>query len=416
MEDKNMSELTKYELYNLARKYDIKERTKMSEEELIQALKKVIINEEQTEIEDEKFDLGEQIKPTGSSEGLTSETGKSQGETEVEQQIERKKSIYFDGDPLPDGYGDNKIVLMPKNAQWLYAYWEIDENKVGEIRKNETGNLNPAIRIYDVTLKDFDGNNANNYRDIEIPDMGINDWFIGDLNPKATYVADIGYKKEDGSFITVARSNSSATSSESISDNVDTKWMIIEEYFKKILARSSAGRIKDGKWVGGKGASGAILGSSEEMVSVLLKRLIKDKKLKKGKMLSQLERELGSLGISSLGASSLGASGGSLSVGSFSIQNDKGEVEKSQGELGKGNVEKNRDFYLKVGTELILYGETEPDADVTVMGEKIELNPDGTFSFRYALPNGHYELPVIAISNDGEEARKITPIVDRNEE
>ena len=56
--------------------------------------------------------------------------------------------------------------------------------------------------------------------------------------------------------------------------------------------------------------------------------------------------------------------------------------------------------------ELILYGATEPDAAVTVGGRTIKLRPDGTFSYRFALPDGHYELPAVATSADGTDARR----------
>jgi hypothetical protein len=54
---------------------------------------------------------------------------------------------------------------------------------------------------------------------------------------------------------------------------------------------------------------------------------------------------------------------------------------------------------------LIIYGATEPDATVTIGDRQIKLRPDGTFSFRFALPDGEYSLPAAARSADGEETR-----------
>ena len=65
-----------------------------------------------------------------------------------------------------------------------------------------------------------------------------------------------------------------------------------------------------------------------------------------------------------------------------------------------------RKFWFKINAELIIYGATEPDAAVTIAGRPIKLRPDGTFSFRFSLPDGRYQLPAIAISSDGEEARE----------
>ena len=74
---------------------------------------------------------------------------------------------------------------------------------------------------------------------------------------------------------------------------------------------------------------------------------------------------------------------------------------------------KQRKFWMVVDCELIVYGATEPDATVYVQGKKIKLRPDGTFTFRYALPDGKQVIPVKGISADQEEERNITPIVTR---
>jgi len=62
-------------------------------------------------------------------------------------------------------------------------------------------------------------------------------------------------------------------------------------------------------------------------------------------------------------------------------------------------------FWFNVNAELILYGATEPDAQVTIGGRPIKLRQDGTFSFRFALPDGDYELPAVAISADKTDGR-----------
>jgi uncharacterized protein len=72
-----------------------------------------------------------------------------------------------------------------------------------------------------------------------------------------------------------------------------------------------------------------------------------------------------------------------------------------------------RGFRLVVDTELIVYGATEPDAKVTVQGKPISLRGDGTFTLRFALPNGKQVIPVKAVSADQVEERTITPIVNR---
>jgi hypothetical protein len=62
-------------------------------------------------------------------------------------------------------------------------------------------------------------------------------------------------------------------------------------------------------------------------------------------------------------------------------------------------------FWFKVNAELIIYGSTEPDAHVSIGGRPIRLRADGSFSYRFALPDGEYELPVIALAHDGHDGR-----------
>lgn len=75
--------------------------------------------------------------------------------------------------------------------------------------------------------------------------------------------------------------------------------------------------------------------------------------------------------------------------------------------------QKERPFWLVVNCELIVYGATEPTASLSVQGRPVKLRNDGTFSLRFALPDGKQIIPVEAVRDDGLEKRKITPEVYR---
>jgi hypothetical protein len=72
-----------------------------------------------------------------------------------------------------------------------------------------------------------------------------------------------------------------------------------------------------------------------------------------------------------------------------------------------------RGFWLEVNCELIVYGATEPDAKLSVQNRPVALRKDGTFTLRFALPDGKQVIPVKAVSKDGLEERSVTPIVNR---
>jgi hypothetical protein len=106
----------------------------------------------------------------------------------------------------------------------------------------------------------------------------------------------------------------------------------------------------------------------------------------------QLVQELASMTAAELGALAPGAPT-SPSEAITGISSPTGKQEKLKG------------FWFNVNAELIVYGATEPDATVSIGGRKIKLRSDGSFSYRFALPDGNYEMPVVAISADQTDGR-----------
>jgi hypothetical protein len=64
-----------------------------------------------------------------------------------------------------------------------------------------------------------------------------------------------------------------------------------------------------------------------------------------------------------------------------------------------------RGFFMHVNAEVIFYGGTDPRAKVTVAGQPIQLQPDGTFRYHFKFPDNDFEIPVVAVSPDGKETR-----------
>jgi len=91
-------------------------------------------------------------------------------------------------------------------------------------------------------------------------------------------------------------------------------------------------------------------------------------------------------------------------------------VSSGSGAFSPVRLAEKRGFRFWLDCELIVFGGTEPDAKVTFQGKEVKLRPDGTFSFRFALPDGKKVLDAVAESADGIEVRKIIPTVERNTE
>jgi hypothetical protein len=192
--------------------------------------------------------------------------------------------------------------------------------------------------------------NVDNWDSFDIDNLGgANNWHINVPQCNVSYCVDIGFKTPDGRFIAAARSNIVTTPLDRMSDVIDEKWMIPD--WDKMYSLSGGFGI-------GK--------SSAEIREMMKKRLTEES-----------------------------ASGWVSSMGS--------PVRK----IGE------RPFWMWAEAEVILYGATEPTATLSVQGRKVALRPDGTFTLRYALPDGVQTFPIEAVQDDGAARKKTTIEVDR---
>lgn len=253
---------------------------------------------------------------------------------------------------IPQDYNDTRIVLMVRDPYWLHSYWNTSHETREQISKLffDWNRISLLLRVYDITNVNFDGSNSNYYFDISIGHTS--NWYIHVGGPNRTFCVDLGFIQENGIFYTITRSNQVTTPRDNVSDVIDEEWMVIEEDFRKLFRLAGGGGIGN---------------SSVELVESLIKRL---------------EREMGSGAVSSLAS-----------------------PVKYQ--------PKERKFWLVLNTELIVYGATEPDAQVSLQNQPIQLRPDGTFTMRFALPDGTQYIPVEARSADGIDTITITPIVSK---
>ncbi|MDD4894572.1 MAG: DUF4912 domain-containing protein [Candidatus Omnitrophica bacterium] len=257
---------------------------------------------------------------------------------------------------LPELYGQDKIVLQVRDPRWIHAYWEVTSQTYEKLRnqlKDEFYRARRILRVYDVSQIIFNGNNAHRFFDIQIGDSSTN-WYIDTNGPGRSWCVDLGLLLPDGRFITIVRSNTVSMPIEGPSWVTDEEWLIPDDMFARLYGM------------------GFGLGKSSPIGKAWQERI---------------KRELFSGSLSSAGISSVAS-----------------PTKKAPAE---------RKFWMVVNTELIVYGATEPDAKVYVQDKQINLRHDGTFSMRFALPDGKQVIPVKAVSSDNKEERKITPIVTK---
>ncbi|MEX0269794.1 DUF4912 domain-containing protein [Leptolyngbyaceae cyanobacterium UHCC 1019] len=104
---------------------------------------------------------------------------------------------------LPQGYGDSRIVLMPRDPQWAYTYWDISFAAKQELRQQ--GGQQLALRIYDVTDVSLLFQAPHSIQEYPCDELA-QEWYLPIPVSDRDYVIDIGYRCADGRWLTLARS------------------------------------------------------------------------------------------------------------------------------------------------------------------------------------------------------------------
>lgn len=306
-------------------------------------------------------------KPVAKAKAVAPEPVVIRPEKEIEASVPTDVKLHFfheqrrfheesDQRELPHEYGDTKIVVMVRDPEWVFAYWEVNDETRAGFKLNRHGHDRRVIvRFYKITGRDWPAEPAHYTFDVDVGPYSSS-WYVRMPEADSEWVAELATFDDEGNYVAIVRSNPIRMPRDSVSEETDAQWMIVEETFRQLYEAAGAFTLRE-------------MRGSEEIIRVLQKQL-------------------------GVALSGQGPSSGVVSSGA--------QVLPKAPEKG---------FWLQVHTELILYGATEPDANVTVMGRPVRLNPDGTFSLRFALPDGEQVLKVRAVNADGDMEREITPVV-----
>jgi hypothetical protein len=99
---------------------------------------------------------------------------------------------------------DSRIVLVPRNSEAAYAYWEVPESLLQRVRRDEGGQT-LAVRLYDVTGQDIDRHPAHSIEQFEC-DESDRDLHIPIPRSDRDYLVELGYVTDQDRWFRVARS------------------------------------------------------------------------------------------------------------------------------------------------------------------------------------------------------------------
>lgn len=308
------------------------------------------------------------------------------------------------GGELPEAYGTGRLLLTARDPHWLYAHWDFTgaEMKKHNARSAD-GHL--VLRVYKNELV------GKPCQEDHVHPESRN-WFAHVTEAGTRYQAELGYYDAPGRWVSLAVSRPTLTPPDALSGDTSMRFATIpvEVPFRELLklvknaVQENLPLVEVIQQLRAEGHPGLpdtrALGTGRWTPA-------QERALSEVLSMDSVRRVwMGSLEITELIRSKIERTFSSpatafsqmeLPAGLFSGRNSVSSP--------FGGMERKKSFWFNVNAELIIYGATEPDAAVSIGGRRIRLRPDGTFSFRFALPDGNYELPAVAVSADGDDTR-----------
>lgn len=384
-----LEEMTLRQLRKVASEYGISRYSRMRKAQLLTAIQekqktKVSLNpstqlEAQEEVEAAKFELGQDDRTGGTLASVDEELS-----------------------DLPAGYGESRIVLLPRDPQWAYAYWDVSNEHKEELRRQ--GGQQLALRIYDVTDVNLEYESPHSIQEYPADELA-REWYMPIPVSDRDYVIDIGYRCPDGRWLVLARSAKVHIPPVYPSDWIEDHFITVdweqdlrgETLFTLVPPSKKVQEVNPiydevfgmAQGVEAQRVAGSLFGSMQHVPG------------------SHVPGSVPSIETVSSYVFPSGVGMWAGGVPTMSGINMSGVGMSGVGMSASMPPVKPRKFWLIADAELIVYGATEPDATVTIGGRPIKLNSDGTFRFQMSFQDGLIDYPIMAVAADGEQNRSI---------
>ena len=354
-----------------------------------------------------------------SSEAVLSEASELSSPVSVSTQPEAVSEVQVENfGPLPATYNTDTLFLTARDPRWLFSYWDFDWGRVSG------SEMRDGRRCYYIRVNRVLGQGADHEESvIEINPVARN-WYIPVAHAGATYRCELGYFDRAGGWCGMVQSGEAHTPMDALApestgeehfatvppkltfarlqEMVDEHMQEGETLLEAIARITGEGRIQL------RAGDVPVWGEEQKRLLALLlgDNLIDvmalgsdeiDRLLRKA-----LQDKLHSETASGLSGEKVAAIAGELAPSSFDLTSLSSPMGASWSGAAVG---RDRGFFMHLNAEIIFYGGTAPDASVTVNGQPITLKPDGTFRYHFTLPDGDFEIPVVARSADGVEER-----------
>lgn len=302
---------------------------------------------------------------------------------------------------LPEAYGTKKLLVVARDPHWLYAHWDLTLEQLRDYN-SRSADKHLVVRVYKDTLGDVP------FAEVHVHPESRH-WFIHVARGNTRFLGELGYYNKQRKWSRISVSEPTLTPPDHLSDDLSVQFETLpfEVTMKQLvsmvksLARENQPllhamqEMREEKHPG-LPPQGAVASSQWTPAQ--------DRALAAALSIDDVRRVwIGSLEITELIRRHLVKDLSSRAAAEFSLPSSL-SVSSLSSPFG-GGADRRKGFWFNVNAELIIYGATEPDATVTIGGRVIKLRSDGSFSYRFALPDGQYTLPAVATSADGTDSR-----------
>ncbi|MBD6617776.1 DUF4912 domain-containing protein [Komarekiella sp. 'clone 1'] len=389
-----LEEMTLRQLRRVASEYSISRYSRMRKSQLLASIQEVQRSktsltpsrslEAQETVEAAKFELGQEDRTGGSL-------------ADVDEGIA----------DLPAGYGDSRIVLLPRDPQWAYTYWDVPNEHKEELRRQ--GGQQLALRIYDVTDINIEYQSPHSIQEYPADELA-REWYLPVPVSDRDYVIDVGYRAADGRWLVLARSTKVHIPPVYPSDWIEDVFITVN-FEEDLRGQTQYELVPPAKKIATvNGNANAYGNDNSNPLYDQIFGLAESAEAQRvaGSIFGSMQQVPSSARPEQAISSYVFPSG----VGMWAVPTVSGLTMSGVGMSGVGFSAsavpvRPRQFWLIADAELIVYGATEPDATVTIGGRPIKLNPDGTFRFQMSFQDGLIDYPILAVAADGEQTRSI---------
>ena len=293
--------------------------------------------------------------------------------------------------PLPASYGTEKLFLTARDPHWLYAHWDFTHEE--QFRHNAK-----SIDRHLILRLHTESQPEKHITEIHVHPESKH-WFVHVEKAGERYSTELGYYRAGRKWKSLATSTPQRTPPDNISADSTVEFATIpmELSFETMLAL-----LKENS--GTDHGQNLPLARAIEQIRTLTRHTLPDA-MHIADWTPEQERALAE--ILAVDRAGIALPSSQDSAGEENLPNSHSSLIESPSSYVSSffGGAAGTDFWLNLNAELIIYGATEPNANVSLAGKQIPLRPDGSFRFQFALPDGKHALSVVAVSADGTDGR-----------